>query len=436
MTLLVISPDYASHLLPLATIATAWKLAGEEVVVATGPANVGLVGEFCYERVDLRLGRGSNPGIIKVEDQPRGEDDNLRAFFDATRRGMIETLRYQADARRTDLLWNPVDSARRVIDIVEEVGPDQVLVDHLAFGATLGLQASGISYCDVVLGHPTALPVGDEVYGSLTDWPTCLVPEADDLERLRSQCLSVSEQFTDDWNQASKQIAPGASEVDDAFAVHGQHVMFNYPAELHDRRRHVVVSEQVGPHTFLGASIRGDDVEPDVAEWFERIGALPVVYVSFGSFLSARSDVLAAVTDALRRMDVDVMLATGSADMADLGELPDRWLIRPYLPQVACLAHADLAVTHGGNNSVTECLYHGVPMVVLPFSTDQFAGAAAIERHGSGISLDPNGCSTAELETAVTRVLTGTHGRTAREVGDRLRREPGPDMAYAAMTQR
>ena len=38
MTLLVICPDYASHLLPLLTLATAWRDAGERVVVATGPA--------------------------------------------------------------------------------------------------------------------------------------------------------------------------------------------------------------------------------------------------------------------------------------------------------------------------------------------------------------------------------------------------------------
>ena len=41
MTLLVISPDYASHLLPLATLATAWRDAGERVVVASGPATAG-----------------------------------------------------------------------------------------------------------------------------------------------------------------------------------------------------------------------------------------------------------------------------------------------------------------------------------------------------------------------------------------------------------
>ena len=67
MTLLVISPDYASHLYPLATLATAWRDAGERVVVATGPATDALVKGFGLERVDLRLGRGSNPGVIRAE---------------------------------------------------------------------------------------------------------------------------------------------------------------------------------------------------------------------------------------------------------------------------------------------------------------------------------------------------------------------------------
>ena len=111
MTLLVISPDYASHLLPLATLATAWRDAGESVVVATGPATAGIVAGFGFHRADLVLGRGSNPGVIRAEQQPPGEDAALRGFFAATRHGMVATLRYQAEARRTDLLWEPVDRA-------------------------------------------------------------------------------------------------------------------------------------------------------------------------------------------------------------------------------------------------------------------------------------------------------------------------------------
>ena len=52
MTLLIISPDYASHLLPLATLGTAWRDAGERVVVATGPATAAIVESFGFERVN------------------------------------------------------------------------------------------------------------------------------------------------------------------------------------------------------------------------------------------------------------------------------------------------------------------------------------------------------------------------------------------------
>ena len=58
MTLLVISPDYASHLLPLVTLATAWRDRGERVVVASGPATADIVAGFGFERSELRLGRG------------------------------------------------------------------------------------------------------------------------------------------------------------------------------------------------------------------------------------------------------------------------------------------------------------------------------------------------------------------------------------------
>ena len=121
MTLLVISPDYASHLLPLATLATAWRDAGERVVVATGPATDPIVREFGLERYDLPLGRGSNARVIRTEDQPPEESDSLRSFFDATRRGMVPTLRYQARERLTDLMWDPVDAGRRTLTAVQAV---------------------------------------------------------------------------------------------------------------------------------------------------------------------------------------------------------------------------------------------------------------------------------------------------------------------------
>jgi MGT family glycosyltransferase len=301
-----------------------------------------------------------------------------------------------------------------------------VIVDHLAFSARLALAAAGVPHADVVLGHPSALPVGDEVYGYPPAWPAAFTPPEPDLAALHRLCRDVRDAFTDEWNAALGVLAPGATPSADAFAEHGDLLMLNYPAALHDPARTALLP----PHAFLGSAVRDEPVADDVRDWLAADDR-PVVYVSFGSFLSARGDVLATVLDALRPLGLRVAVATGSA--TGLPEVPSDWLMRPYLPQVALLDRTAVMVTHGGNNSVTEALTAGVPMVVLPFSTDQFAGAAAIEATGLGTALDPNVVTSADVTSAVRAVLDGQGPHLARAMGEELRRAPGRHVARAAL---
>jgi zeaxanthin glucosyltransferase len=433
VTLLVISPDYASHLYPLATLGTAWAKAGERVVVATGPATDGIVRGFGFEREHLQLGRGSNPGVIRAEEQPRGEDDALRGFFDATRRGAVATLVFQADARGEDLLWDPLTVAREVQRLVERVQPDHVVVDHLAFSARLALTAAGIRHADVVLGHPSALTVDGEVYGHPPVWPLRLQPQPRALADLRRRCEQVRDTFTAQWNTVLSTLDPGAAASDDAFAESGDVLLLNYPGALHPSER----TTRLGHHAFLGSAVRTEERDPEVETWLAA-GDAPVVYVSLGSFLSVRADVLARVAEALRGLDVRVALAHGSAPRAALGHLPDTWLVREVLPQVTLLRRAVLAVTHGGNNSVTEALTAGVPLLVLPLSTDQFAGAAAVEEHGLGEALDPNAATPAELREAARRLLGLPSDAAAHlaRLSEELTATPGAERARAALLAR
>jgi UDP:flavonoid glycosyltransferase YjiC (YdhE family) len=430
VTLLVISPDYASHLFPLATLATAWRDAGERVVVASGPATADIVAAFGFERVNLQLGRGSNPGVIRAEDQPTGEDEALRGFFDATRVGMIETLTFQARARSTDLLWNPVQTARAVQRIVDEVDPQQIIVDHLAFSARLGLVSGRHRHADVVLGHPSALPVAGEVYGFPPHWPTAFHPEVRQTEQLRALCESVRDSFTAQWNEALAQLDPLAPPTADAFAESGDLLFLNYPAELHDDARTALFP----PHAFIGSAVREEAPHAEVDAWLAE-SQKPVVYVSFGSFLSVRGDVLAEVAEALRGLDVRAAIATGSSDPAELGRIPGDWLVRGFLPQVTLLRRSSLAVSHGGNNSITEAMTAAVPMLLLPFSTDQFAGAAAVEDAGFGIALDPNTVTAADLSDSARRLLAlGGAGRAALDrLGASLTGYPGARRAFDAL---
>jgi UDP:flavonoid glycosyltransferase YjiC (YdhE family) len=442
VTLLIISPDYASHLFPLATLGTEWQRAGERVVVASGPATADIVASFGFERVNLQLGRGSNPGTIRAEQQPRGEDDALRGFFDATRRGMADTLRFQAEARSSDLLYNPVEIARTVQALVEQVRPDRVIVDHLAFSARLGLLTAGVRHADVVLGHPSALPVAGEVYGYPPCWPDVFTPAAGDLVELRTLCEAVRDSFTAQWNAALAELDPSATPSADAFQETGDVLLLNYPEELHDPAR----TELLPPHRFLGSAVRDEAVDLEVEAWLAG-SDLPLVYVSFGSFLAVRGDVLARVAEALRQLGsestergVRVAIAVGPTDPTELGPIPDSWLVRGFLPQVTLLRAAAAAVSHAGNNSVTEAMTAGVPLVLLPFSTDQFAGAAALERAGVGVALDPNAASVAQIRAAIERMLALAPESRARldAMGTSLRGSvllggAGPRRAFEAL---
>ena len=429
MTLLIISPDYSSHLLPLATLGTAWRDAGDRVVVATGPATADIVESFGFERINLQLGKGSNPGVIRAEQQPTGEDNALRGFFDATRRGMVETLAFQAEARLSDLMWEPVRVAREVQAVIAEIQPDAIVVDHLAFSARLALVAAGVPYADVVLGHPSALPVGDEVYGFPPAWPEAFAPTAEELRMLRELCDRVSESFTAEWNAALAELAPDAQPSAGAFGEHGELLLLNYPAELSPPERTAILPK----HRFLGSAVREEAPDAEVDAWLAASEA-PFVYVSFGSFLSVRADVLARVCAALELVGIRGAIAVGSADRAELGELPEDWLVREFLPQVTLLGRAAATVTHGGNNSVTESMTAGVPLVVLPFSTDQFAGAAALEDAGFGIALAPNTATVVELADAVRGALDLPARSALLGLSAELRQEAGSRRALSAVT--
>lgn len=427
MSVLVISPDYASHLLPMASLATAWQAAGEDVVVATGEATAPIVARFGYRREHLPLGRGANAGVIRSAEQEASEAASLEGFFAATREGMVETLAYQARERLTDLMWRPVDRARATLSLIERVQPDTILVDHLAFGARLALHTAGISYNDVVLGHPSALPVAGEVYGYPPAWPAAFSPDPAALAALRTLCDDVAERFAAQWNTAAAELDAAAPAVDDAFALHGGTVLYNYPGALAAGDGRVLP-----PHRFLGWTPRDEDAA-GVEGWIAEAG--PFVYVSFGSFLSVRGDVLARVAAALRRAGLRAAIATGTTSPDELGPIPGDWLVAPYLPQVRLLAAAAAVVTHGGNNSVTEAFGQAVPMLVLPFSTDQFAGAAAIERTGVGLALDPNTADVDALAAALGTLSDPQFAGRAvltEAAGDQ---RPGPALAYETLSR-
>jgi UDP:flavonoid glycosyltransferase YjiC (YdhE family) len=107
-------------------------------------------------------------------------------------------------------------------------------------------------------------------------------------------------------------------------------------------------------------------------------------------------------------------------------ELADNMAGEEFLPQTSVLPHVDLVITHGGNNTVTESLYFGKPMVVLPVFWDQYDNAQRMHETGYGIRLDTYGHEQSELPPAIDGLVADDDLRERlAAVSSRLQAAPG-----------
>jgi UDP:flavonoid glycosyltransferase YjiC (YdhE family) len=107
-------------------------------------------------------------------------------------------------------------------------------------------------------------------------------------------------------------------------------------------------------------------------------------------------------------------------------ELPANMVGEEFLPQTSILPLVDLVITHGGNNTVTESLRFGKPMIALPLFWDQYDNAQRLHETGFGIRLDTYRHAPEELIGAIERLLTDAPLRDRLQaVSARLAATPG-----------
>jgi UDP:flavonoid glycosyltransferase YjiC (YdhE family) len=119
--------------------------------------------------------------------------------------------------------------------------------------------------------------------------------------------------------------------------------------------------------------------------------ARPLVYCSLGTsafhYPHAGRFFRAVAAAAGLRPDWRFVLHAGAgADRAAPGPLPPNLTVVERAPQLALLRRAAVMVSHGGFQSVLECVRFGVPLVIYPGLRDQPGIAARAAHHGIALT--------------------------------------------------
>ena len=314
-----------------------------------------------------------------------------------------------------------VDGARyvdeRLREIFAELEPDVIVEDNVVgFPAVI---ASGRPWVRIVSCNPLELKDPD-LPPAFSGYPTS---DRAGWEEFRARYRALHEPLQQEFSGFC--VERGAPPLPENEFIHQSPFLnlYLYPAEADYQRSRPLA----GAWHRLDSCVR-DSREVVDASLHEALaksahtGAL--LYLSLGSLGSADVGLMQRLIDLLGETPHRVIVSLGPRH--EELRLPDNMTGAEFLPQPAILPEVDLVITHGGNNTVTETLQFGKPLIVLPLFWDQHDNAQRIDELGLGARLAPYEAEPGELCAAVDRLLGDRALRERLEgISRRLRANPG-----------
>jgi MGT family glycosyltransferase len=337
---------------------------------------------------------------------PLGDSAEISAGWDA-----LGNLTGLAALRQTGRLVEQTAAATRVDlpALIAEHRIDMLLIDQFAPTGAVVSEELGLPY--VVVCNALALHLGSSVPPPTTSWSYRTGP----LARLRNGLANAALNALFNRSAGTPGAAPPMllagldREWGDA-VVTQQPACFDFPD--HPRPSHF----------HYTAPWHADGRDHSVPFPWDRLDGRPLVYASMGTLQNKLHHVYAAIAEAARGLDVQLVLSLGSPNAELDVEPPENVIVVPFAPQLQLLDRASAVVTHAGLNTALESLARGLPMLCLPVTNDQPGVARRVEHLGAGLVLPPSRVSARRVRQRLAAIL-GDPGFGERAAG--LQRQMG-----------
>lgn len=228
-------------------------------------------------------------------------------------------------------------------------------------------------------------------------------------------------------------VAPSGKDSDDSPNLN----IYTYPKHLdYDQDDDIF---EYPPRCFrVDSLVRGSPKKhsDQLKCWAEKLhegmkGKKGAIFFSLGSIASGNVTLVLRILDILKQ-DTEHLYIVSKGIFGSKYSLPDNMIGDNYLPQTFFLEHVDLAIVHGGNNTITECSYYGVPMIVLPLFGDQTDNAQRVEDLKLGRRLNAHDCNSQQLLGAINDILNDKElTQKCKMLGKQMRqRDEAPKVAF------
>jgi MGT family glycosyltransferase len=382
---------------------------GHRVVFIVEESFAGALEEKGFEERLMRL----TPPAEQEEDAGQFWKDFIRETAPVFRKPTIEQLGEFIAPTFQALVDGAKYVDERLVEIIDDVQPDAIVEDNVvSFPA---LPASGRPWVRIVSCNPAELK-DPRLPPTFSGYPS---DDQGDWAAYWDEYRRAHAELHADFDDFCRER--GAPPLPDLEFIHTSDWLnlWIYPDEVDYPRAEPLD----GTWHNLQASVRTTD-----APWEQAEADGPLVYLSLGSLASGDVELMRGLIASLADSPYRVIVSKGPQH--EELELAANMVGEEFLPQTSILPQVDAVITHGGNNTVTESLYFGKPMVLLPVFWDQYDNAQRMQETGFGIRLDTYGHAPEELPAAVERLLADTalRGRL-RALSRRLQAAPGTERA-------
>jgi MGT family glycosyltransferase len=282
-------------------------------------------------------------------------------------------------------------------EIIERVRPDVIVEDNVVcFPALVTADAP---FVRIVSCNPLEVP-GTDIPPAYSGLPS------DDRSEWASFRAEYDRTHRPMWETYNAWVvAQGAPPLPDLEFIHASEAanlyVFPQEADYTDRR------PLTDSWHRMDSSVRETDGDYAIPEAVRvRPEGSALIYLSLGSLGGADVDLMRRLIDVLGRTPHRYIVSMGP-QAADL-VLADSMVGSEFLPQTKVIPQVDLVITHGGNNTTTESLHFGKPMILLPLFWDQYDNAQRIDELGFGVRLATYAFTDEEMVAALDRILSDT----------------------------